>query len=133
MPKYATASREAATLAEQAGHAREVQPLPDAPAFLENNLSRKRLCVKNRCAGRRRTDSPRCAWQPVPVDVVANEEPVQRPARLNAGKDGPWNLLGSMHCLAHDSQFEFALTIRFLKGPNVELSGAKRQAAQRKE
>jgi hypothetical protein len=39
--------------------------------------------------------------------------------------------LGGMHRLANDSQF--ALNMRFLKGPNVELSGAKRQAAQRQE
>jgi hypothetical protein len=58
MPKYATASREAATLAEQADDAREVQPVPNAQAALGNDLARKRLCVKNRCAGRRRTDSP---------------------------------------------------------------------------
>jgi hypothetical protein len=58
MPKYATASREAATLAPQAAHAREVQPVPNAQVSLGTDLPRKRLRAKNRCAGRRRTDSP---------------------------------------------------------------------------
>jgi hypothetical protein len=64
------------------------------------------------------------------VGVLANKEPVQRVSRLNGSKDGQRHFLGRMHCLAHDGQFEFALNIRSQKGPNVELSGAKRQAAQ---